>query len=142
MGKNGISSRINKRYILTHNAYRVYSVNALGVRDKTQSDEEFGNFATHDEFPRLIPEGEIWIADKSIDQEGVFFIAGALARLKEKSKGATEDKAYTAGLNVERSLREQLNDVKFRAGRPHKRVPPAIYVEHYLTLPDPRFSIE
>jgi hypothetical protein len=142
MSKNGVERNLSKRFIITHNDYHVYAVNALAVRDKTQSDEEFGNFATHDEFPRLIPKDEIWIVDKSIDKEGVFFIADALARLKEKSKGASEDRAYTAGLNVERALREKLNQVKFRGGRPHRRVPGAIYFEHYSTLPDPRFPIE
>jgi hypothetical protein len=35
-------------------------------------------------------------------------------------------------------LREKLNGVKFRDGKPHKKVPEKIYFEHYLTLPDPR----
>src|SRR5207249_5041677 len=49
---------------------------------------------------------------------------------------------YRAGLNIERSLREKLTGWKFRAGRPHKRVPPQLYIEHYLTLSDQRFPIE
>jgi hypothetical protein len=142
MPKQATQQKLNKRLIVRHNGVRIYSVNALAVRDRTQSDEEFGNFATHDEFPRLIPKDEIWIADKSVDREGVFFIADALLRLKEKSKGVPEDRAYVAGLNIERRLREKLNDVKFRAGRPHKRVPPAVYVEHYITIPDCRFPIQ
>lgn len=134
--------KFNKRFIITHEDYDVYAVDALAVRDSTQSDEEFGNFATHDQFPRLIPKGEIWISDKSIEKEGLFYIADALARVREQDKGMPEDQAYTAGLNVERRLREKLLGLKFRHGQPHKRVPPQLYLEHYLTLPDSEFPIE
>jgi hypothetical protein len=134
-------SKWNKRFILTHEEHDVYSVNALAVRDTTQSDEEFGIFATHEEFPHLIPKNEIWIAEKSIKTEGVFYIADALMRMKERAKGTPDDKAYTAGLNVERILREKLLGLKFRNGRPHKRVPDRIYREHYLDLPDCEFPV-
>jgi hypothetical protein len=90
--------KLNKRFIITHEGYKVYSVSALGVRDSTQSDEEFGNFATHEEFPRLIPRDEIWLSDKSIEKEGLFYIADALARMKARTKGLSDDQAYTAGL--------------------------------------------
>jgi hypothetical protein len=50
--------------------------------------------------------------------------------------------AYAAGLNVERFLRHRWDALRYRGGRPHKRVPEAIYDQHYLTLPDPEFSIE
>lgn len=134
--------KFNKRFIIRHENYAIYSVNALAVRDATQSDEEFGNFATHEQFPRLIPKGQIWIADKSIQKEGLFYIANVLARMKEQDKGTPEDQAYTAGLNVERLLREKLLGLKFRAGRPHKRIPSQLYIEHYLTLPDAEFPID
>jgi hypothetical protein len=131
----------NKRFILTHEEYDLYSVNALAVRDTTQSDEEFGIFATHEEFPRLIPKNEIWIAEKSIKKEAVFYVADALMRMKERAKGTPDDQAYQAGINLERMLREKLLDVKFRNGRPHKRIPERLYIEHYLKLPDAEFPV-
>jgi len=140
--KNGRSHpKWNKRFIITHEGYDIYSVNALAVRDTTQSDEEFGNFATHEQFPHLIPKEEIWIADKSIDKEGLFYIADALARMNELAKGTPEEKAYMAGLEVERILREKLLGLKFRNGQPHKRIPSQLYLEHYLTLSDPKSLI-
>ena len=60
---------------------------------------------------------------------GIFFLANALTRLKQVARGEDEGKAYTAGENVERFLRERLNGVEYRGGRPHKRVPEAVYVE-------------
>src|SRR5213596_1806426 len=122
MGKYHFDPKLNKKRVLSHADYTVYSVNGLAVRNVAQPDEEFGNFATRDEFPDLIPKGEIWLAEKNLDKEGVFFIANALTRSKEKENGSPEETAYTTGLNVERSLREKLTRLKFRAGKPHKRV--------------------
>jgi len=132
---------LNKKRVLSHADYTVYSVNGLAVRNVAQPDEEFGNFATQGEFPRLIPGREIWISEKLAPKEGVFFIANALTRLTRQGNGATE-KAYDDGLNVERVLREQLNGVAFRDGKPHKQVPDDLYLQHYLTLPDPQGPVE
>src|SRR5262249_6888306 len=134
--------KLHKQFVATHEGWDVYTIDASAVRNIAQPDEEFGNFATHDEFPDLIPKGEIWLGEKNLDKEGIFFIANALTRFKEKDKGSSDDKAYTAGLNVERSLRERLTGLKFLAGKPHKRVPAELYVETYLILPDGKFPIE
>ena len=134
-------TKLNKRYVTTHEGWAVYAVNAYAVRDVAQPDEEFGNFATVREFPSLIPKGEIWIADRNVEEEGIFFIADALMRQKECERGVPEERAYTAGLNVERTLRERLTGLKFRAGRPHKRVPRSVYVDHYFTIPDEKFPV-
>src|SRR5260370_32076370 len=139
--KRQFQPRLNKRFVATHEGWDVYSVDASAIRNIAQPDEEFGNFATCEEFPDLIPKGEIWVGEKNLDKEGVFFIADALTRMTEKEKGSPDEKAYTAGLNVERALREKLTGIKFRAGRPHKRVPPRVYVEPYITLPDLKFPI-
>src|ERR1041384_4376375 len=80
MGGNHYTPKLNKRRVLTHTDYTVYAVNGYAVRDAAQPDEEFGNFATRDEFPDLIPEGEIWISEKLAEKEGVFFIANALTQ--------------------------------------------------------------
>jgi hypothetical protein len=128
---------LNKKRILTHAEFTVYSVNGLAVRNAAQPDEEFGNFATRDEFPDLIPEGEIWISEKLAPREGVFFIANALTQQARQAAGATE-KAYEDGLRAEQRLRASINGIEFRDGKPHKQVPSAVYLSHYLDLPDPR----
>jgi hypothetical protein len=69
-------------------------------------------------------------------------MANALTQLKQAEIGASEDTAYQAGLDVERTLREKVNGIKFRDGRPHKRVPDEVYVERYTTIPDEQFTID
>ncbi len=129
--------KLNKKRVLTHAEYTVYSVNGLAVRNVARPDEEFGNFAANDEFPDLIPKGEIWISEKLAEREGIFFIANALTRLSRHAAGATE-KAYDDELEVERMLRERVSGLAFRDGKPHERVPEELYLEEYLTLPDPK----
>jgi hypothetical protein len=135
------SPKLNKKRVLTHADYTVYSVNGLAVRNLAQPDEEFGNFATIEEFPSLIPKGEIWISEKLAAREGVFFIANALTQASREAAGATGN-AYDEGLEVERLLREKLNGTSFRDGKPHKEVPDKIYLESYLTLPDPKGPVQ
>lgn len=142
MGRQHFNPKLNKKRILTHADYTVYSVNGYAVRDVAKPDEEFGSLATQDEFPDLIPEGEIWISQKLDPKEGIFFIAAALARLKLQARGESRSKAYDEGLEVERVLREKLNGVEFRDGKPHKQVPKEIYLDHYLTIPDPEAPVE
>jgi len=137
MTKNHFDPKLHKRRVLAHADCTVYSVNGFAVRNAARPDEEFGNFATQDEFPDLIPKGEVWISEQLCAREGVFFIANALTQLKRQADGAT-DKAYDDGLEVERHLREKLNGVAFRDGKPHKQVPEAIYLEQYITLDDPQ----
>jgi len=128
--------KLNKKRVLTHAEYTVYSVNGFAVRNASKPDEEFGNFATADEYPDLIPKGEIWISEKLAAREGVYFIAHALTQLARGAAGATE-RAYHDGLEVERLLRERIGGLAFRDGKPHERVPDEIYLEEYATLPDP-----
>jgi hypothetical protein len=142
MSRNHFRPKLNKKRVLTHADYTVYSVNALAVRNAAQPDEEFGNFATADEFPDLIPKGEIWISEKIAAKEGVFFIANALTQLKRQADGAAPDEAYEEALEVEQLLREKLNGVEYRDGKPHRQVPEEIYLGPYVTLPDPQGPVE
>jgi hypothetical protein len=142
MGQHHFDPRLNKKHVLSHADYTVYSVNSLAVRNVAQPDEEFTNFATQEDFPDLIPKGEIWISEKLAPREGIFFIVNALTRCKRKAEGPTSDKADDDGLEVERVLREKLNGVAFRDGKPHKQVPDAIYLEQYLILPDPQGPVK
>jgi len=142
MSENHFDPPLHKKRVLAHTDYTVYSVNALAVRNAAQPDEEFGNFATRDEFADLIPEGEIWISEKLAPKEGVFFIANALTQLKQQADGRKPEDAYDAGIEVERQLREKLNGVEFRDGKPHRHVPEDIYLSQYTTLPDPQGPVE
>src|SRR5438552_16649902 len=118
---------LHKRHPFTHDHYKIIAVDPLAVRDISLTGEEFGNFAVHPEFPRLIPKDEIWITDRIVDEEGIFFIANALTQLREREQGKSEDQASDAGENVERFLRHRIRGAESRDGQPHKRVPVRIY---------------
>jgi hypothetical protein len=133
--------KLNKKCLLVHADYTAYTVNGLAVRNASQPDEEFGNFAAHDEFPDAIDKKEIWVSEKLAAKEGVFFLANALTYLARQAAGAT-DRAYDDGIAVERVLRERINGVEFRNGRPHKQAPDAIYLGEYVTLPDPKEPVD
>jgi hypothetical protein len=135
MAMNHFGPKLHKKRVLSHVDWTIYSVNGFSVRNVAQPDEEFGNFATRDEFPNLIPQGEIWISEKTVAREGVFFIANALTRCKRNSEGAT-NQAYDDGLSAEMMLREKLNGIQFRHGKPHVQVPETIYEELYREIGD------
>jgi hypothetical protein len=142
MTRNHFTPKLHKKRVLTHTEYTVYSVNALAVRNAAKPDEEFGNFAMRDDFPDLIPLGEIWISEKLAVKEGVFFIANALTQMHRQADGLSPEKAYDEGLKMEQLLREKLNGVEFRDGKPHRQVPREIYLSHYLTVPDPLGAVQ
>jgi hypothetical protein len=129
--------KLNKQRYLSHADYTLFTVNGLAVRNASQPDEQFGNFATSDDFPDVIGAREVWITEKLAPREGVFFAANALTQLARTAAGAA-DQAYDDGIDVERALRESVNGVAFRDGRPHSRVPDAVYLDEYVTLPDPK----
>src|SRR5581483_10946340 len=61
----------------------------------------------------------------------------------EKDKDSPGKRAYAAaGLNVEPTLRGKLTGLRFRAGKPHKRIPPKLYIELHITLADVKFPID
>lgn len=137
MSERRFVPKLNKKRLLAHADFTVYTVNGLAVRNASRVDEEFGNFATHDEFPDVIGRQEVWVSEKLAAREGVFFIANALTYLSRLAAGAA-DTAYDDGLSVERVLRERVNGVSFQDGKPHRKVPAEIYLGEYATLPDPR----
>ncbi len=132
--------KLNKKHYLIHADCIIYTVNGLAVRNASKADEEFGNFATQDEYPDAIGQREVWMSEKLASREGVFFAANALTYLAKVAAGAT-DKAYDDGIAAERALREAINGLEFRDGKPHKHVPSEIYLSEYLTLPDPKGAV-
>ncbi len=142
MGQTRYQPKLHKRLVFRQDDYTFFTVNALAVRNVAQPDEEFGNFAVWRDFKRLIPKGEVWISQKTFPQEGLFFIANALTRLKEHERGTADGDAYTVGLNIEQALRERVNGRKHRAGRSPNHIPPELYEYQYLTLPDVKGAVD
>src|SRR3954469_4683573 len=93
--------RLHKTRYLVHADCTIYTVNGLAVRNASQADEEFGNFATQDEYPDAIGEREGWMSEKLASREGVFFAANALTS-PAKGAAAAPNAAYDAGIEAER----------------------------------------
>lgn len=142
MGQTKTPAAFRKKRVAVQQGFTICTVDPLGIRDWAAKDEEFTNFATHADFPALIPRDEIWIDERLFPEEGLFYVANALVRLRSKERCAAERRSYDSGLNVERILRESVTGITFRHGRAHTRIPHSIYARPYLTLPDPMFSID
>jgi hypothetical protein len=127
----------SKKLITKLRGYRVVTVDAFEVRSCTRQDEEFTNFAVHTDIPNLIPRGEVWVDERTFEDEGIFCLVNAMVHLKKLEEGLHEEKAYTAGVEAERALREAMTGLKYRGGKPHRRTPADVYVSDYLALPDP-----
>ena len=53
---------IRKKYEVTLSDHRICTVDAFGVRESAKEAEEFTIVGAHDEFPGVVPGGEIWIS--------------------------------------------------------------------------------
>ncbi len=137
MSKASRGAGLKKTYVTTLRGYRVVTVDAFDIRSLTRHDEEFTNFAIHSDFPALIPSGEVWIDERLYEAEGIFSLVQAMVHLKKLEEGVPEGEAYHAGVEAERRLREAIVGVKYRGGRPHRRTPSRVYMDHYTSLPDP-----
>jgi hypothetical protein len=133
--------QVDRRVVMSQQGFDICTVDSFEVRDLTRADEEFTNFAIHEDFPDLIPEREIWIDRRLFREEAVYYLANALVRLKVRRDGALEIAAYRAGLKMERQLRERLGGERYRNGRPHRRVPRRVYHSLYARIADPLAKI-
>jgi hypothetical protein len=133
---------IRKKHAVTLCDYRVFTVDAFGVRESSPAAEEFTLEGTPDEFPGVIPGGEVWVSRRHFPREGVFLMAHALARLGARRRGLSEDTADEAGLEAEQAVREHLTGEEFRDGKPHRQVPEKLYDRLYTAIPDPEGPIK
>ncbi len=136
MSRRRFRPALGKRRVANANGYDVYTINAYAIRNAAEPDEEFGNVATHEDFPDLIPRDEIWTVEATYAKEGRFFIANAVAELESLAKGESKSDAFDAGVAAERRLREEITGIKVRDGRPHGRVPPHLRVRLFCRLSD------
>jgi hypothetical protein len=141
MSETRFRPNLRKRLLRRRGGQTFYSANGFAIRNAAQPSEEFTNFALPSDFPHFIPEGQVWISQEVARREADFFIANALVQLERVAAGKSADSAYASGLDAERKLRAERLGIKYRAGRPHKRTPKAIYARPYLTLDDPELPI-
>lgn len=108
--------------------YRIYSVNASAIRNTSQGDDEFNHFATHLEFPDLVPNNEIWISRDIAKREIPFLIHNGINQYEGKKKGK---KWYDYALKKERAEREKVDHLKFKGRYDEKTPPDKVYYKYY-----------
>ena len=94
-----------KHQLAQYGKYTIYVVDGSEVRDSSKKNEDFGGSAIHIDFPKLIPENEIWIEDGVEEDERRFLIANALKRLQLLAKGYSKELSYDLALRTERDIR-------------------------------------
>lgn len=98
---------VHKVFLRQQGPYKVYLVDDFRIRNISKALEEFSNFAIHADFPRLVPQNEIWISQNETPREREFYIASATRRLNLIAKGMNSGKSYDVALNLEKRMREQ-----------------------------------
>lgn len=86
------------------------------IRNESLKHEEFVEYAIHDDFPDMIPKGEIWIAESVPEEERRYFIDAAMTEIHSLEQGYSSEVAYERGLNVQKAERAK-NKGKFKKGK-------------------------
>lgn len=124
-------AKVKKSLLDNYGGYNVYLVNEEEIRDIKLEDEEFTNFAIHDQFPSLIPKDEIWIGKEVSEKERVFFINNAVKLSNLLKNGVEDNKAYDIALKYEKSLREKSCGLNEHDNIKKPNPPDEIYIKKY-----------
>ncbi len=100
-----LGDEIGKQLLDTYGPYSVYQVDGAAVRNSSLVNQEFGLVAIHVDFPRLIPDREIWVEADVREDERPYLIENALYRLKAEADGLNPLQAYQKAVQHEAKLR-------------------------------------
>jgi hypothetical protein len=120
--------------------YKIFTVNAAAVRATSLQDDDFNHFATHVEFPKLIPNNEIWISKDISKHERQFLIHNGIHQYKAKEAGKRN--WYDIALKKEKIEREKVDGLKFNPKKFSQEPPDKVYAKYYCGIPSPNDDIE
>lgn len=120
--------------------YKIFTVNAAAVRASSQTNNEFNHFATHAEFPKLIPNNEIWINKDISKHERQFLIHNGIHQYKAKEAGKRN--WYEIALKKEKAEREKVDGLKLNPKKFNQEPPDKVYSKYYCGIPSPNDDIE
>jgi len=113
---------------------KVQLIDAFKFRNESLKYQEFGGWASHIDFPDVIPEGEVWMDVTASEVDQSYWHIAAEAEEKALNNGLSEDDAYDYALAVERSARNK-EELGGEGHRPeHDEVLQGIYVNSYGSL--------
>lgn len=116
--------------------YTVYLVNEENIRDMSEKLEEFSNYGIHSDFPKYIPQNEIWLSDHISDDEKFILISEALNRLKYELSGMSETHAYELALKHDKAMRHKFIHSQHIKMPTSNKPDDAIYLSHFGTFKD------
>ena len=112
---------VEKRLIGQWGPYQIYLVDGERVRNRSLKFQEFGESATHNLLPEVVPESEIWIEDIVHEDERPLVIAGVVQQLVGGD--------YNAAIRYERQLRRRSLDRLEESGSCQ-----SVYVSQYRKI--------
>ena len=134
------SKELNKILLDQIGIYKIYTVNAEAIRKSSLYDVEYNDFATHLQFPKLVPNNEIWISNDIDKKEIPFFIHNGLHQYEGKKKKVKD--WYDYALKLERSERKKIDGLKFHPKLHNKKPPQKVYYKSYLDIKSPDNNIK
>jgi hypothetical protein len=125
---------LNKKPVDKLGPYRIFTVDASAIRDKSVADDEFNHFGTHLEFA-FIPNNEVWISQDIDKHEQSFLINNGINQYEGKSKGVKD--WYDYALRREKAEREKVDGVKMSK----KIAPDKLYYKQYCTIRSDKIEV-
>ena len=135
-----VNRKIEKKKLDKIGNYTIFIVNAAQIRDVSQADDEFNDFATNLTIPKLVPKHEIWISEEVPKRERLFLIHNALAQYHAKEKGMKN--WYDYAIKLERAERKKVDGLKYHPEKHHEKPPDKVYYKYYCGIPSPKDDIE
>ena len=124
--------KIEKKRLDRIGDYAIYTVNAAAVRDSSQENDEFNHLATHLEFPKLVPNKEIWISQDISKHERQFLIHNGFNQYEGKRK--KKRSWYDYALKKEKREREVVDGIKFKPTATNEKPPGKVYDRYYCGI--------
>lgn len=132
------NKKIDKNLLDVYGRYRLYLVNGETVRGLSKEANEFTDYGLHYNFPKIIPENEIWFDDITKKDELFFLIATAIYEQKLRDKGVKN--AYSKSLEYDKKLREII-DGPASPEKTNSPPPKKVYEKLYGIIKDEKISI-
>ncbi len=126
--------KFDKDLVGIYYGYRVFKVNEFAIRSSAKKYQEFTNYAISYDFPDLVPKDEVWVSEENDDEELIFIIINAIRQLRLIELGENRDKAYEIGLELEKTLREQLEFLKYDPESWKTYRPKEVYIKPYKNI--------
>lgn len=109
-----LPTKIEKTLYKTRGNYKIYFVDDSIMRDITKDLEEFSDYASYLNFPKIIPKNELWISKNYKEKELKYFIEEFFNQIKYMKNGIDEDEAYKLSLKKEKAEREKDLKITFK----------------------------